>query len=195
MGNQRLVFSIFAITLGLMLLGSVLTNSTPLVFADHNEDKKKLKDLLKKLKAKIQELLDVEDDEAKKKKLKKIIKKLEAKIQELQDEEDEKCKEKKKYQGECDLERPEIEIEEPEKGDKLPAGMITIEIEAEDEESGIKKVEVRINRGPFLPATQVDDDEWEFKVNLVPGKYKVTAKATDFVNNKSRDSVKFKVVP
>jgi len=169
MGNQKLIFSIFGITLGLMLLGSVLTNSTPLVFADDHEDKKKkLKELLKKLKAKVRDHLEDDDD---------------------------KCKEKKKYQGECDLERPDIEIEEPENGDKLPAGMITIEIGADDEESGIKKVEVRINRGPFLPATQVDDDEWEFKVNLVPGKYKITAKATDLVNNKSRDTIKIKVVP
>ncbi len=130
------------------------------------------------------------DDDDRKEKLKNLI----DRIRDHLDDDDDQCKEKKKYQGECDLERPDIEIEEPESGDKLPAGMITIEIEAEDEESGLKKVEVRINRGPFLPATQVDDDEWEFKVNLVPGKYKATAKATDNVNNKSRDSVKFKVV-
>ena len=68
------------------------------------------------------------------------------------------------------------------------------QVEAEDDETGIKKVEVRINGGPFLPATQVSDDEWEFKVTLEPGKYKATAKATDLVDNMSRDSVKFKVV-
>jgi len=168
MVDQRASYQLTAITLGMILLGGTILGSTPFAFADHDDDgKKKLKELLKKLKAKIRDHLDDDDD---------------------------KCKEKKKYQGECDLERPEIEIEEPEKGDKLPAGMITIEIEAEDEESGLKKVEVRINDGPFLPATQVDDDEWEFKVNLVPGKYKATAKATDNVNNKSRDSVKFRVV-
>jgi len=131
------------------------------------------------------------DDDDRKEKLKNLI----AKIRDHLEDDDDQCKEKKKYKDECDLERPEIEIEEPESGDKLPAGMITIEIEAEDEESGLKKVEVRINRGPFLPATQVDDDEWEFKVNLVPGKYKITAKATDNVNNKSRDTIKIKVVP
>ena len=164
MVNQRANYQLTAITLGMILLGGTILGSTPFAFADDDDDRKKR---LIELIAKIRDHLDDDDD---------------------------KCKEKKKYQGECDLERPEIEIEEPEKGDKLQAGMITIEIEAEDEESGLKKVEVRINKGPFLPATQVDDDEWEFKVNLVPGKYKITAKATDNVNNKSRDTIKIKVV-
>ncbi len=167
MGNQKLVFSIFAITLGMMLLGSVLTNSTPLVFADDHEDKKK--------------------------KLKELLKKLKAKIKKHQDDDDDKCKEKKKYQGECDLERPEVEIEEPENGDKLPAGLVTFELKAKDKGSGLAKVQLRINDGPFLDATLISGDKWEFVADLEPGKYKATAKATDNVGNKSRDTIKFRV--
>ena len=164
MTSQRGNYQLAAITLGMILLGGTVLGSTPFALADDDDDRKeKLKNLIAKISA------------------------------HLDDDDDDQCKEKKKYQGECDLERPEIEIEEPESGDRLQAGMITIEIEAEDEESGLKKVEVRINRGPFLPATQVDDDEWEFKVNLEKGKYKITAKATDNVNNKARDTIKIKV--
>jgi len=132
-----------------------------------------------------------DDDDDKKEKLKDLLEKIKAKIEAKND--DDKCPEKFKYGKICDKKKPEIEIEEPEKNDKLPAGMITIEIEAEDDETGIKKVEVRINGGPFLPATQVDDDEWEFKVNLEPGKYKATAKATDNAGNFKRDRVNFKI--
>ncbi len=169
MGNQRLVFSIFAITLGLMLLGSVLTNSAPLVFADHNEDKKK--------------------------KLKELLKKLIKEIREKRDGKEDKCKESQKYQGECDKERPKIEIKEPDHRDKLPAGDITFEIKAKDKGSGLAKVQLRINDGPFLDATLISGDKWELTDNLVPGNYKATAKATDNVGNTKRDSTKFKVVP
>ena len=151
----------------MVLLGGSFVGPIPYAIADEDDDDDDRKEKLKKLKALVKKLLDDDDD---------------------------KCPEKFKYGEICDRERPEIEIEEPEKGDKLPAGMITIEIEAEDDETGIKKVEVRINGGPYLPATQVSDDEWEFKVTLEPGKYKATAKATDLVDNMSRDSVKFKVV-
>jgi len=130
---------VIAITLGLILLGGTILGSTPFAFADEDDDKKE------KLKAKLKDLFE------------KIKAKIEAK------NDDDKCPEKFKYGKICDKKKPEIEIEEPENNDKLPAGMITIEIEAEDDETGIKKVEVRINGGPFLPATQVDDDEWEFK--------------------------------
>ncbi len=168
MRNQRLVFSIFAITLGMMLLGSILTNSTPLVFADHNEDKKKkLKDLLKKLIKEIREKRDRGED---------------------------KCKESQKYKGECDKERPQIDIKKPRNRDRVPEGDVTFEIKAKDKGSGLAKVQLRINDGPFLDATLISGDQWEITPNLVPGNYKATAKATDNVGNTKRDSIKFKVV-
>jgi len=171
MGNQKLIFSIFAITLGLMLLGSVLTNSTPIAFADEHEDKKK--------------------------KLKELLKKLIAKIREQRAPDDDKCKESQKYQGECDRERPKIEIKEPDHRDKLPEGEITFELKAKDKGSGLAKVQLRINDGPFLDATLISGDKWEFVPvpDLVPGKYKATAKATDKVGNMKRDSIRFTVVP
>ncbi len=168
--NHRANNQLAAITLGMILLGGTILGSIPFAFADHNDDKKA------KLKAKLKDLLE----------------KIKAKIEDKRDRD--KCPEKFKYGEICDKEDPEIEIEEPKNKDKLPKGMITIEIEAEDDETGIEKVEVRINNGPFLPATQVDDDEWEFKVNLEPGKYRATAKATDLVGNMSRDQVNFRVV-
>jgi len=79
MVNQRANYQLTAITLGMILLGGTILGSTPFAFADHDEDKKKkLKELLKKLKAKIRDHLDDDDD---------------------------KCKEKKKYQGEWTVER------------------------------------------------------------------------------------------
>jgi len=92
------------------------------------------------------------------------------------------------------LEKPEIEIEEPENGDKLPAGLVTFEIEAEDDESGLDKVQLRINRGAFQDCPPTSEDMFECVVDLGPGKYKATAKATDNVGNKKRDTIKFRVV-
>jgi len=74
-----------------------------------------------------------EDDDDRKEKLKKL------KVIVNQIFDDEKCKKKHKYKDICDEERPEIEIDFPERGDRVPAGEITITGTASDEISGIKK--------------------------------------------------------
>ena len=144
--------------------------STPFAFADHDDDGKE------KLKAKLRDLLV----------------KIKAKIEDKRDRE--KCKESQKYEGVCDKERPKIEIKEPGNKDKLPAGEITFELKAKDKGSGLAKVQLRINDGAFLDATLISGDNWEFVADLEPGNYKATAKATDKVGNMKRDSIKFKVV-
>jgi len=165
MGNQRLIFSIFATTLGLMLLGGAFTGSAPIAFADDDDDRKKR---LIELISKIRSHLEDEDD---------------------------KCPEEKKYEGACDKKSPKIEIKEPENKDKLPAGeIVKFELKAKDKGSGLAKVELRINDGAFQDATLISGDNWEFTTNLEPGKYKATAKATDNVGNMKRDNVKFTVV-
>ena len=170
MGNQRTNYQLTAITLGMILLGGTILGSTPFAFADDDDDKKE------ELKAKF----------------KKLLEKIKALIKEKRDQE--KCKESQKYEGECDTRRPKIEIKEPDNRDKLPEGPITFELKAKDKESGLAKVQLRINGGPFEDATLISGDKWEFTTNLVPGNYKATAKATDNVGNTKRDSVKFKVI-
>ena len=144
--------------------------STPFAFADHDDDGEK------KLKAKLKDLLE----------------KIKAKIKDKRDRE--KCKESQKYEGECDTRRPQIDIKEPDNRDKVPEGDVTFELKAKDKESGLAKVQLRINDGPFLDATLISGDNWEFTTNLDPGNYKATAKATDKVGNTKRDSIKFKVI-
>ncbi len=170
MTNQRANYQLTAITLGMILLGGTILGSTPFAFADHNDDKKlkaKLKDLLEKIKAKIKDKRDRE-----------------------------KCKESQKYEGVCDTQRPTIEIKKPRNKDKLPEGEITFELKAKDKGSGLAKVQLRINDGPFQDATLISGDNWKFVPvpDLVPGNYKATAKATDNVGNTKRDSIKFKVI-
>jgi len=131
-----------------------------------------------------------DDDDDQKKRLKELI----AKIREHRDSDDDKCKENKKYEGVCDRERPKIDIKEPDNRDKLPAGLITFELKAKDKGSGLAKVQLRINDGAFQDATLISGDKWELVVDLEPGNYKATAKATDKVGNTKRDSIKFKVV-
>jgi len=171
MVNQRANYQLTAITLGMILLGGTILGSIPFAFADDHDDKKeklkaKLKDLLAKIKAKIKMKSDGE-----------------------------KCDESQKYEGVCDKKRPKIEIEEPDNKDKLPEGPITFELKAKDKGSGLAKVQLRINDGPFVDAILISGDKWELEVvGLEPGKYKATAKATDKVGNMKRDSIKFKVI-
>ena len=168
MANQKLIFSIFAVTLGLILLGGTFTGSAPLAFADDDDDRKK--------------------------RLKQLIAKIRAFLENL--EEEQKCKENKKYEGVCDRQRPKIEIKEPDNRDKLPEGPITFELKAKDKGSGLAKVQLRINDGAFEDATLISGDNWELEVvGLEPGKYKATAKATDKVGNMKRDSIRFTVLP
>jgi len=170
MENQRANYQLAAITLGMILLGGTILGSAPLAFADHDDDKKA------KLKAKLKDLLE----------------KIKAKIKDKRDRE--KCKESQKYGGVCDTKRPEIVIKEPDNRDKVPEGDVTFELKAKDKGSGLAKVQLRINDGPFQDATLISGDKWEFTTNLVPGNYKATAKATDNVGNTKRDSIKFKVI-
>ena len=67
-------------------------------------------------------------------------------------------------------------------------------MDLQDDESGLDKVQLRINRGAFQDCPHISGDMFECIVDLEPGKYKATAKATDNVGNKKRDSIKFKVV-
>ena len=105
------------------------------------------------------------------------------------------CKKKKKYNGICDLKRPNLKIDFPKKRDKVPSGEITIRGTASDEISGIKNVKVKINRDKFELATLTGGDNWEFTTELDPGFYFVVVKATDNVNNKKFKVTWFFVVP
>jgi len=158
-------FQLIAIILGLILFAGSISGSASIAFAD-------------------------DDDDDRKKRLIELI----AKIRSHLEDDDDKCPEEKKYEGICDNKRPKIEIKEPDKKDKLPAGLVTFELKAKDKGSGLAKVELRINDGPFLDATLISGDKWEFVADLEPGKYKATAKATDKVGNMKRDNVKFTVV-
>jgi len=127
----------------------------------------------------------------KRKKLKDKIKKLKEKLKDIK--KNKKCK-NHKYNDVCDKQKPKIKITHPEKKEKHEIPLINIEIDASDKISGVKKVLVRIDKGPWEMAVNTGEGTWELEKDLPVGKYKVTAKAFDFVNNKKRDSLKFFIV-
>lgn len=167
---NRKSYQLIATALGLILLGSGLFGSALLPLASADDDDKKEK--FKKLKEKIKKIIE----EHKKKK---------------------KCK-NHKYGDICDNKKPELKITFPEKNDELSPQPFVITGTAFDEISGIKEVKVRINTKEyrtFQLATLTGGDNWEFPVNeLKPGKYKITAKATDFAKNSKQVKLKFKIV-
>jgi len=112
---------------------------------------------------------------------------------------DKKCKEEKKYEGICDEKDPKIKITSPMKNEEVAGPTITVTGTATDKGSGIDKVEVRLDKGAFMPAVVAPDGSWSIDFGTVEepvsdGKHKVTAKATDKVDNDKRKSVKFKVI-
>jgi len=64
---------------------------------------------------------------------------------------------------------------------------------ASDELSGIKKIDVKVDRGPFMEAS-FGGGVWEITIGLDPGKHKLTVKAVDNANNFKRDHVKFTLI-
>jgi len=104
-----------------------------------------------------------------------------------------KCKEEQKYEGICDKKDPKIKIISPGKKDKVSGEPLMVTVEATDNGSGIDKVEVRLDKGPFLEATLISPDTYKitFPDDVDDGKHKITAKATDKVGNDKRKSVKF----
>ena len=111
---------------------------------------------------------------------------------------DKKCPKKKRYNGDCDKTKPKVKITDPDKKEKVTSSMLMVTIDATDDISGIKKVEVRINGGPLiLVTTKLDSDTWKYSASCVDGttkKIQVTAKATDNVGNVKRDHVNFRLM-
>ena len=106
-----------------------------------------------------------------------------------------KCK-KKRYGDECDKEKPKVDITSPDKK-KVTSNMLMVTVDATDNISGVQKVELRINGGPLILLTDHPDSHtWKYSAPCDAGetkKYKITAKATDWVGNSKRDHVKFKL--
>jgi len=170
MATQKLIYSIFSITLGMVLLGGTILGSTPFAFADSDDDRKN------ELKAKFKKLLE------------EIINKIK------KQNDDGICK-GNHYGDICDNKRPSVDIKEPDRGDRLEAGDITFEIKAKDKQTGIDKVEVFIN-GVFVgEALLVSGDKYELEVELNdPGRYKAKVIATDNAGNTKSDRVSFRIV-
>ena len=170
MVNQRVNYQLTAITLGMILLGGTILGSTPFAFADDDDDK------TDELKAKF----------------KKLLEKIKAKIQKKNH--DGICK-GNHYGDICDNKRPSVDIKKPKRGDRLQAGDITFEIKAKDRQTGIDKVELSINNGPFLPVPLVSGDKYELVVELNDsGRYKAKVIATDNAGNTKSDRVSFRIV-
>jgi len=105
-----------------------------------------------------------------------------------------KCKPEQKYGDICDKKKPKIKITSPDKKEKV-GSPVTITGTAEDKETGIKSVMVRIDKGDFVEADfDKDTGIWTFDAGtLDSGKHKATAKAIDIVGNEKRKTVKFEV--
>jgi len=168
MTSQRGNYQLAAITLGMVLLGGTILGSTPFAFADDDDDKKE------KLKAKFKKLLEKIRDR-------------------IQEDNDGDCK-GNHYGDICDNKSPSVDIKKPRKGAKLKAGDITFEIKAKDKQTGIDKVELSINNGPFLPVPLVSGDKYELEVELNDkGRYNAKVIATDNAGNTKSDRVSFKI--
>ncbi len=168
--SQRGNYQLAAITLGMILLGGTILGSTPFAFADDHDDKKeKLKAILKKLLEKIRDR--------------------------IQEDNDGDCK-GNHYGDICDNKRPSVDIKEPDRGDRLQAGVpFTFEIKAKDKQTGIDKVEVFINNVLFGEASLVSGDKYELEVELNDkGRYKAKVIATDNAGNTKSDRVSFRIV-
>ncbi len=169
-GNQLTV-----ITLGMILLGGTILGSTPFAFADEDDDKKeKLKDLLEKIKAKI---------EAKK-----------PPPGGPPGGGGDKCK-GDKYGEICDDDDPIVEIKFPKKRSKLPADTYTIEVKAKDKKTGVEMVEVFVNGDSIGKATPVGGDLYEIPFDFFEeGRYTIKAIATDLVGHEGSDKIRFRIV-
>ena len=169
--NQRANYQLTAITLGMILLGGTILGSTPFAFADDDDDRNK------KLKAKFKELLE----------------KIRVKIQEEKDRGD-KCK-GTKYGDICDDSGPSVGIKNPKHRDRLPPGTITIEIKATDRQTAVDKVEVFVNWVFIGEATFSSGDRWTIDHEFTdPGRYRIKAIATDLVGNTGSDRIQFRIV-
>ncbi len=106
-----------------------------------------------------------------------------------------KCPEKFKYKGECDRKKPKVDINFPEKRDRV-SGDDPMMITASDDLSGIKEVLVKVDRGSFEEAVfDSDSGTWKFPIDsLDNGRHFVFAKAIDNVGNSKRDFVFFTIV-
>jgi len=160
-------YQLIAVTLGLILFAGSISGSASIAFAD-------------------------DDDKEKKKELRDKINQLKDKIEKIKDKKN-KCPKKHKYSDTCDNKKPKVKITSPEKKEKVAGPAVMITGTASDEISGIKKIVVKVDRGPFME-TSFDGNVWEITIDLDPGKHKITVKAVDNANNKKRDHVKFTVI-
>jgi len=158
-------YRLIAITLGLVLLAGTIFGSAPTVFADDHDDRKKR---LIELIAKVRNHLD-----------------------------NDKCAEKMKFKDSlgneiCDNVKPKVAITFPPKRAQVQSP-VTITGTASDDESGLKEVLVRVDFGPYVPAT-INNGDWELTTALGDGRHLVFAKAIDNVGNFKRDFTFFTVV-
>jgi len=105
---------------------------------------------------------------------------------------DKKCK-KKRYGDQCDKGKPEINITDPTRREKITDSELVVTIDATDAISGIKTVEIRFNGGPIIPVTtKLDSDTWQYTTDCddnTKQNIRVAVRATDWVGNKARDHV------
>ncbi len=101
-----------------------------------------------------------------------------------------------KYGSTKDKQKPIVKIISPSALGKVSGDPLVAIVKAKDKKSGIDKVEVRLDKGAFLEATQIgitDHYEITFSGVVDDGKHKITAKATDNAGNKKRQSHNFNV--
>jgi len=199
-------YQIIAIFLGLILFSGSISGSASIAFADDDDKKEKIKKLLDLFK-KLREIHDDrdrddddddrerdDDDDDRERDDDDDDRDRDDDDDDRDRDDDDRCPDKHKYGELCDKKKPKIKISSPKKNERV-CSPVVISGTAEDKTTGIKSVMVRVNHGPYMPATY-DSSTKEFKFTtgeLEPGKHKASAKATDFVDNEKRKSVKFKV--
>jgi len=184
--NQRANFQLAAITLGLILLGGTILGSAPFAFADHDNDSNE------ELKAKLKELIEKIETKVK-------VEKLPPRCDEPpcgrgDGDPGDKCK-GTKYGEICDDSPPSVGIKFPKHRDRLPAGLITIEVKATDGQTEVANVEVFVNGVSIGDATFSSGDRYTIDhLFTEKGRYVIKAIATDLVGNEGSDRIQFRIV-
>ena len=158
-----------------------ILGSAPLAFADHDDDDKKakLKDLLEEFKAKIEEQKRGCDEPP---------------CGGGGGDPGDKCK-GTKYGEICDDSAPSVGIKNPAHRDRLPAGLITIEVKATDGQTSVANVEVFVNGVSIGDATFSSGDIYTIDhLFTEKGRYTIKAIATDLVGNEGSDKIRFRIV-
>ena len=98
-----------------------------------------------------------------------------------------------RYDGKCDHKKPKIDITSPGNKDKVTGPSVTITGNAFDTDSGVKKVQMKIDGHGWILISSSNGD-WSVTKTLGLGPHIIQVRAMDWAHNIAADHSTFKVV-